>query len=168
MVTHIVHFLTLISVADTRHVPTPPATDSERLVPPRGSPRLFGPRSPRDSLHIYHPNNTTSNDDLAGEEIEIKTDEEAERALEEVVRPINQSRAVDEQALVAEDISDTLDQILKSYTAGGDLPSVGDMSDTSHMTIAPTTPLNVLAISDEFGNSSIFRMSRFQRRRLRT
>lgn len=36
---------------DTRYVPTPPTTEPQLLVPPRGSPGLFGPRSPRDSLH---------------------------------------------------------------------------------------------------------------------
>ncbi|KAF9647115.1 hypothetical protein BDM02DRAFT_3251176 [Thelephora ganbajun] len=35
---------------DTRYVPTPPTTEPQLLVPPRGSPGLFGPRSPRDSL----------------------------------------------------------------------------------------------------------------------
>ena len=42
--------LILFSVADTRYVPTPPTTEPQLLVPPRGSPGLFGPRSPRDSL----------------------------------------------------------------------------------------------------------------------
>lgn len=43
-------FSTLLSVADTRYVPTPPTTEPQLLVPPRVSPGLFGPRSPRDSL----------------------------------------------------------------------------------------------------------------------
>ncbi|KAF9781346.1 hypothetical protein BJ322DRAFT_1010856, partial [Thelephora terrestris] len=36
---------------DHRYVPTPPTTEPQLLVPPRGSPGLFGPRSPRDSVH---------------------------------------------------------------------------------------------------------------------
>lgn len=42
--------LTRHSLADTRYVPTPPTTEPQLLAPPRVSPGLFGPRSPRDSL----------------------------------------------------------------------------------------------------------------------
>jgi len=38
-------------VADTRYVPTPPTPEPQLFIPPRGSPGLFGPRSPRDSFH---------------------------------------------------------------------------------------------------------------------
>jgi len=90
------------------------------------------------------------------EEVEnVKTDEEASKLLEEVVGLITQSQTVDGQASMASDISDTLDQILKSYTAGSDLPSVGDMSDASHIDHRPnntSTSNDVLAISDEFGD----------------
>ena len=58
--------LTLLSSDDIGYVPTPPTTDPEQLVPPQGSPEWFGPRSPRDSLHIDHrPNTSTYNDVLA-------------------------------------------------------------------------------------------------------
>ena len=91
------------------------------------------------------------------EEVEnVKTDEEASKLLEEVVGLITQAQTVDGQASMASDISDTLDQILKSYTAGSDLPSVGDMSDASHIDHRPnntsTSSNDVLAISDEFGD----------------
>lgn len=90
------------------------------------------------------------------EEVEnVKTDEEASKLLEEVVGLIAQAQTVD-GASMASDISDTLDQILKSYTAGSDLPSVGDMSDASQMDHRPnntsTSSNDVLAISDEFGD----------------
>ena len=92
-----------------------------------------------------------------GEEVEsVKTDEEASKLLEEVVGLIAQAQTVDGQASMASDISDTLDQILKSYTAGSDLPSVGDLSDASHIDHRPnnasTSPNDVLAITDEFGD----------------
>jgi hypothetical protein len=86
----------------------------------------------------------------------VKTDEEASKLLEEVVGLITQAQTVDGQASMVSDISDTLDQILKSYTAGSDLPSVGDLSDTSHVDHRPGNPStssnDVLAISDEFGD----------------
>jgi len=92
------------------------------------------------------------------EEVEnVKTDEEASKLLEEVVGLIAaQAQTVDGQASMASDISDTLDQILKSYTAGSDLPSVGDLSDASHIDHRPNNTSassnDVLAISDEFGD----------------
>lgn len=90
------------------------------------------------------------------EEVEnVKTDEEASKLLEEVVGLITQAQTVD-GASMASDISDTLDQILKSYTAGSDLPSVGDMSDASQIDHRPnntsTSSNDVLAVSDEFGD----------------
>lgn len=91
------------------------------------------------------------------EEVEnVKSNEEASKLLEEVVGLITQAQTVDGQASMASDISDTLDQILKSYTAGSDLPSVGDLSDTSHMdhrpNNAPASSNDVVTISDEFGD----------------
>ena len=92
------------------------------------------------------------------EEVEnVKTDEEASKLLEEVVGLIAaQAQTVDGQASMASDITHTLDQILKSYTAGSDLPSVGDLSDASHIDRRPggtsTSPNDGLTISDEFGD----------------
>ena len=95
------------------------------------------------------------------EEVEsVTTDEEASRLLEEVVGLIAQARTVDGQASMASDISETLDRILKSYTAGSDLPSVGDMSDASHVDHRPnntTSSNDVLAFPDEFGDFFDFR-----------
>ena len=39
-------------VANPALAPTPPSVEPALLVPARGSPGLFGPRSPRDSPHI--------------------------------------------------------------------------------------------------------------------
>lgn len=91
------------------------------------------------------------------EEVEsVKTDEEASKLLEEVVGLIAQAQTVDGQASMASDISVTLDQILKSYTAGSDLPSVGNLSDASHIDLrqnsASVSSNDVLTISDEFGD----------------
>lgn len=36
---------------DNRFVPTPATTEAQLLVPPRGPPGLFGPRTPRGSVH---------------------------------------------------------------------------------------------------------------------
>jgi len=85
----------------------------------------------------------------------VKTDDEASKLLEEVVGLIAQAQTVD-GASMASDISDTLDQILKSYTAASDLPSVGDMSDASQIGHRPDSTSassnDVLAISDDFGD----------------
>ena len=91
------------------------------------------------------------------EEVEsVKTDEEASKLLEEVFGLITKAQTVDGQASVASDISDTLHQILGPYTAGSDLPSVGDLSDTSHVDHRPANSSassgDVLTISDEFGD----------------
>ena len=91
------------------------------------------------------------------EEVEsVKTDGKASELLEEVVGLITQAQTVDGQASMASDISVTLDQILKSFTAGSDLPSVGDLSDASHIdhrsNNTSASSNDVLAISDEFGD----------------
>lgn len=91
------------------------------------------------------------------EEVEsVKTDDEASKLLEEVVGLITQAQTVDGQASMASDISDSLDQILKQYTAGSDLPSVGDLSDPSHVDHRPNNASassnDAMAISDEFGD----------------
>jgi hypothetical protein len=107
------------------------------------------------------------------EEVEsVKTDEEASKLLEEVVGLIAQAQTVD-GASMASDISDTLDQILKSYTAGSDLPSVGDMSDASHIDHRPNNTSTSRTMSWLFRTnleiSSIFRpMTRSRRRLLQT
>lgn len=81
---------------------------------------------------------------------------EASKLLEEVVKLITQAKTVDEQASMASDISDTLDQILKAYTHGADLPSVSDLpgtSDADHHPSSPSASSNdVLPIPDEFGD----------------
>lgn len=88
------------------------------------------------------------------EEVEsVKTDDDASKLFEEVVGLIAQAQTVDGQASMASDISDTL-EILKPYMAGSVLPSVGDMSDGSHIDHRPnnTSSNDALAISDEFGD----------------
>ena len=88
----------------------------------------------------------------------IKTDEDASKFLEEFSELIKQASTVEGQPSMASDISDTLDQILKSYTTGNDFAPTTEMPESSglaavgeHRQPSPS-PTGGVAISDEFGD----------------
>lgn len=87
----------------------------------------------------------------------IKTDEEASKFLEEFNELMKQASTVEVQASMAS-VSDTLDQILKSYTTGNDFAPTTEMPESSglaavgeHRQRSPS-PTGGVAISDEFGD----------------
>lgn len=82
----------------------------------------------------------------------IKTDEEATKFFENLIKEASE---VEPQESMASDITDTLDQILKSYTSGSDFAPSGEMSEPSALgerRPPSPSPNGALAISDEFGD----------------
>jgi hypothetical protein len=87
------------------------------------------------------------------EEVEkIKTDDDATEFFENLIK---QASEVEPQSSLVSDISDTLDQILKSYTSGSDIASASGLSEPSgnfERRMPSPAPNGVLAIKDEFGD----------------
>jgi len=82
----------------------------------------------------------------------IKTDDDAAEFFENLIK---QASEVEPQSSMVSDISDTLDQILKSYTSGSDITSTTGLSEPSGSTerrLPSPAPNGVMAISDEFGD----------------
>jgi hypothetical protein len=118
------------------------------------------PPSPKRTKASSEWENTPSEAQVKrNEQVEkIKTGEDASKFLEEFTELIKQASGVEGQASMASDISDTLDQILKSYTVGNDFAPASEMSESSGLATAgehrqpSPSPTGGVAAKDEFGD----------------